>query len=460
MINTKKLRQAIKAADIKKVTEILRDDPKGKTRLYGGFTPLHVAVKGGNKDVVEVILDAGADINATTEKHETPLDLAQRYGHKSVADLLRKRGGDPAAKLSLHSAATAGDIKAVRKHVHAGADINQVVNGELPLCLALQYRHWDVAKYLLKKKPDVTKPQKWDTTPLHLAASHAAPEDIFATLLKLGAPIDPLDSYHRTPLCCAAEAGDQEIVDWLLEHGANLTFGREDSTTPVYCALREEHTELASYLIDRGGKSTLHQAIQCNNLARARQKLNAGADVNHEEDPHVINTPLETAIWQDETEMVELLLQFGADPNQQSESHHSQRYGMLGGNTPLHNAVKKGSAKMVKLLLAHGADPDITNASGVNAIDLAEQRNHTHLARLMEAHIDKKLSLAATTTDIEPLYTVHKVAELLSVDDTFVLDLIKTHKITGLQLDQKTLRIAAGSVQRYLAKLASSAKHP
>jgi ankyrin repeat protein len=54
--------------------------PKGETRLYRGFTPLHNAVKGGNKDVVEAILEAGADINATTELHQTPLDLALRFG--------------------------------------------------------------------------------------------------------------------------------------------------------------------------------------------------------------------------------------------------------------------------------------------------------------------------------------------------------------------------------------------
>jgi len=137
MINTRNLRQAIKAGDTKQIAEILRGDPKGKLRLYGGFSPLHVAVKGGNKDVVEVILDAGADINATTEMHQTPLDLALRYGHKSVAELLRRRGGDPAAKLSLHAAVAAGDNKAVRKHVAAGADINQLVDGQLPLGIAL-----------------------------------------------------------------------------------------------------------------------------------------------------------------------------------------------------------------------------------------------------------------------------------------------------------------------------------
>ena len=109
---------------------------------------------------------------------------------------------------------------------------------------------------------------------------------------------------------------------------------------------------------------------------------------------------------------------------------------------------------MVKLLLAHGADPDIANADGMTPIELAERKDRKHLANLMVAHLDKKLSLDACQTGIEPLYTVQKVAELLSVEDTFVLGLIKTRKITGLQLDEKTLRITAGSVQRYLAKLA------
>ena len=68
---------------------------------------------------------------------------------------------------------------------------------------------------------------------------------------------------------------------------------------------------------------------------------------------------------------------------------------MYGGDMSLHDAVNKGSAKMVKLLLASGADPDITNASGLTPIEQAERRGRTHLARLMEEHLDKKLSLNA-----------------------------------------------------------------
>lgn len=72
----------------------------------------------------------------------------------------------------------------------------------------------------------------------------------------------------------------------------------------------------------------------------------------------------------------------------------------------------------------------------------------------MEADIDKKLSLKASEVGVEQLLTVNKVAELLSVDDAFVLDLIKARKITCLKLDEKTTRIPTGSVQRYLSKLA------
>lgn len=453
MFNTKKLRQAIKTDDPTQVTEILRAASKEKVQFANGWTPLHTAVKRGNKTVVAAILETGADINATTEKYQTPLDLALKHDHSGVADFLRKKGARPGAELSLHHAAAAGDLKAVRKHFAAGADINQLVNGKLPLCIALEYRHWDIAKFLLNKKCDVTKPQQWDVTALHVAAASGAPEILLAKLLKLGASVDVTNSCTDTPLCCAAEAGHTEIVNWLLDHGADVTRGYEKGSTPVYCALRGRHVELASHLIDRGGKSTLHQAIQCNHLARARQKLNAGADVNHEEDPHRIELPLEMAIWLDATDMAALLLEFGADPNQQDESFQGE-HGMVGGNTSLHEAVYKGSAKMVKLLLAHGADPDIANADGITPIELARRKDRVHLANLMEAQIDKKLSLDVVQSGIEPLYTVQKVAELLSVDDTFVLELIKARKITALHLDEKTLRISGGSIQRYLAKLA------
>ena len=454
MLNKKTLRRALKLGNAKEVAEILRGAPKEHIRLTKGWTPLHVAVRFGKQDVIQAVLDAGGNVNATTDMLQTPLDVALTCAPQPIVKLLRSKGALSGSELALHPAAAAGNLKAVRKHLRAGADINSLCNGQLPICLALHHGHWDVAKCLLKKKCDVTARQAGGETPLHVAAAVAAPEPLLETLLKLGARVNDADFYSRSPLCCAAEKGHSSTAEWLLSHGADVTTGKEHASTPVYWALREKHTELASHLIDLGAKATLHQAIECNHLARAHQLLTSGVDPNHEEDPERDDTPLELALWFDCSEMAELLLKSGANANQQDESHTSQDGQHYGGDTPLHVAVYRGSSKMVKILLAHGANPDTTNAQGYTPIELAKRRNCSHLASLMEAHIDKTLSLSAAQNGVEPLYTVQKVADILSVDDTFVLELIKTRKITGLHLDEKTLRIPAGTLQRYLAKLA------
>jgi excisionase family DNA binding protein len=67
----------------------------------------------------------------------------------------------------------------------------------------------------------------------------------------------------------------------------------------------------------------------------------------------------------------------------------------------------------------------------------------------MEAHIDRNRRDRA----VEQLYTIHRVAELLSVDTPFVLQLIKTGKLRELKLDPETSRIPESSVGRYLSGL-------
>lgn len=120
----------------------------------------------------------------------------------------------------------------------------------------------------------------------------------------------------------------------------------------------------------------------------------------------------------------------------------------------LRRAIKTGDAKQVTEILREDPKGKLRLYGGFTPLHVAVKGGNIAVVEAMETHIDKQLSLAATKSEIEPLYTVQKVAELLSVDDNFVLDLIKTRKITGLHLDEKTVRITAGSIQRYLTKLA------
>jgi len=59
-----------------------------------GFTPLHHASYNGLMEMVSILLERGADVNAAAEDGSRPLDWARSGGEKEVAELLVKRGGE------------------------------------------------------------------------------------------------------------------------------------------------------------------------------------------------------------------------------------------------------------------------------------------------------------------------------------------------------------------------------
>ena len=58
-----------------------------------GETPLHEAVKGNNKDLIEWLITHGADVNARDLSGCTPVSTASGYGHKDIVELLKAAGG-------------------------------------------------------------------------------------------------------------------------------------------------------------------------------------------------------------------------------------------------------------------------------------------------------------------------------------------------------------------------------
>ena len=130
--------------------------------LRAGMTPLHAAAREGLKEVVELLIAEGADVNAKitsggSNKSKTPLDFAIQYKKPEITDLLREHGGKTGEELNaLIDAAKNGDIEAVKQHLAAGADVNaKDVDGTTPLHNAAVYGHNEVAELLIANGAEV-----------------------------------------------------------------------------------------------------------------------------------------------------------------------------------------------------------------------------------------------------------------------------------------------------------------
>lgn len=118
-------------------------------RPYGAFcdTPLHLASRFGREDLAELLIAAGANVEAPNELDERPLHVAATYGRPSIARLLLARGAAVDArsrgKTPLHAAAFGvgqpSDVDArvgvAKLLLAAGADVNarEPGNGFMPL---------------------------------------------------------------------------------------------------------------------------------------------------------------------------------------------------------------------------------------------------------------------------------------------------------------------------------------
>ena len=127
-------------------------------------TPLHNAASGGHKEIVELLIAAGADVSAkglVFYGERTPLYRAAGQGHKGITELLIVEGADLNAKdeweyTPLHYAAGEGHKVIVELLIAKGADMNAKSNvrgvntNETPLDMAIINKQAETADLLRK----------------------------------------------------------------------------------------------------------------------------------------------------------------------------------------------------------------------------------------------------------------------------------------------------------------------
>ena len=202
-----------------------------RERWDDGFTPLLLAVAtGASAKTVGLLLDKGADLDATTGGNATALMLAvSRRLDLDLVRLLLSRG----AKTE------------VRAQIDNGTALHRVFGAP-----ATPEAITTVVGLLIDRKADVRARNNVGTTPLLIAAWRGTPETI-DRLVAAGANVNEANAPAAgasSPLHAAALNGKAENVAALLRHKADVSAKDAKGQTPLDLAQRAGHADVVKML--------------------------------------------------------------------------------------------------------------------------------------------------------------------------------------------------------------------
>ncbi|WP_353288606.1 ankyrin repeat domain-containing protein [Wolbachia endosymbiont (group A) of Pogonocherus hispidulus] len=161
----------------------IEDDTLDDTLIaYDRFMLLHSAAKNGHADVVNALIQNGANVNAEDNFKSTPLYDAANKGYIEIVNALIQNGANVNAEdnfksTPLHNAADKGYIEIVNALIDREADVNAEDNFKsTPLHNAARNGHIDTVKVLIAKRADVNAKDIDGYTPLHWATRNGHTE--------------------------------------------------------------------------------------------------------------------------------------------------------------------------------------------------------------------------------------------------------------------------------------------
>lgn len=207
-------------------------------------------------DIVELLIAHGADVNQTDSNYgRTALFGAAVYNHHEIVQVLLANGADPNIRTSdidkwtaLHLAVSGGSTEAVQALLEGGADPDSKTGVDgTPLMIAIKDRRepilTNIAVLLLDNGADPDQQDMLGNSALHYAVAERS-TDMIPILVEHGASIDWQNKAGDTPLHMAAQRNMTTAVSILLELGASADIENNNDETAVDLATDETVKEM------------------------------------------------------------------------------------------------------------------------------------------------------------------------------------------------------------------------
>ena len=415
-----------KTGDYQKVTGILiKNGARLNIKNNLGKTPLHLVAENGihrvslvnyfkhpsrpdpdeiikeNIAITTLLLNNGAEIEAKDNEGFSPVYCAINRGNREVTNLLMKKGAnlnnliciDENKKYPvLFDACHWGLLKIAKKLIDSGADVNYTYSGLKPVHLIVRFDPGDwkikkdyrkqislrkekITKLLISKGADINAKTSLGKTPLDIENEGYCPL-LAKKLKKLGARYSKNENEHLKKLI---EKGKIDILKRILiSHEERVWSRSKKDETLLHFAVEKNNLELVKFLVVREAEvnaktcsylTPLHIAIKKGNSKITKYLISKGADVNAADISEL--TPIYYAAEKEDYETVKFLLEKGANPDGAEDFH------------PIIAAGNHNNTKLIKLLISYGADVNSQDQDGNTVLHYAEENENEKVAEIL-----------------------------------------------------------------------------
>ncbi|KAG8532903.1 uncharacterized protein KY384_002781 [Bacidia gigantensis] len=386
---------------------LLTQDPPAKVNAQGIVrgniinckgTVLQNGIRSAKPEIVESLIQAGADINAHIEGVGTPTIIASSLGDLDMVRLLLKNGADikpddPELGTALHAAVASGNPAVVQELLKNGIDPNALAGDSVTaLETAASDGHSEIVSLLLQHGAEIEVHRKArheggkESKGALGAAAFNGWESVFIQILDAGALVDHTNVYiPLTALQYAAQAQQTKIISAAIARNIDI--------------------DAKDYLL----LTTSGLSKNENQMANLEYLLSLGADPNYI-DPNTLDFPLMVAARTRQTIVIDFLLSHGADVNLSNrdgwtalidatknhqntstrcliEEHHADlKKTLINGSTAFHLAAQSNFYEGITLLLEHGEDINQTNDDGNTALHIAIDHDGLAAVKVLLEH--------------------------------------------------------------------------